>query len=126
VAMDATAKTGTWTNVGGVGTEGGALADSSDSTYLESGAISGTAQEVTVRLLPRSALSSGSITVRLAVDTGSATATVRLRRGTTVLQTWTQAVTTTPTDYEFTLSGTAVSGANSDPGDLRVSVAVSS
>src|SRR5690606_4538885 len=92
VAMDATAKTGTWTNVGDADTEGEALADSSDSTYLESGAISGTAQEVTVRLLPRAALSSGSITVRLAVDTGSATATVRLRRGTTVLQTWTQAV----------------------------------
>jgi len=126
VPMNATAKTGSWTNTGGAATDGAALADSSDTTYLESGAISGTAQEVTVRLLPRAALASGTVTVRLATDTGSATATVRLRRGTTVLQQWTQAVTTTPTDYDFTLSGTAVTGANVDPGDLRISVSVAS
>src|SRR5690606_22885079 len=126
VAMDATAKTGTWTNVGDADTEGEALADSSDSTYLESGAISGTAQEVTVRLLPRAALPSGSITVRLAVDMGSATATVRLRRVCTGSLTGTQSVTETRTCYEFTWSGAVVSGANSDPGVLRVSGVVSS
>src|SRR5690606_38753039 len=126
VPMDATAKTGTWTLEGDADTDGEALADSDDDTYLESGAITGSAQEVTVRLMPRSALASGTLTVRLATDTGSANATVKLRRGTTVLQQWTQAVTSTPTDYDFTLSGTAVSGANLDPGDLRVSVSVAS
>jgi hypothetical protein len=126
VPMDATAKTGTWTLEGDADTDGEALADSDDDTYLESGNITGTAQEVTVRLMPRSALASGTLTVRLATDTGSATATVKLRRGTTVLQQWTQAVTSTPTDYDFTLSGTAVTGANVDPGDLRISVSVAS
>jgi hypothetical protein len=126
VPMDATAKTGTWSLEGDADTDGEALADEDDDTYLESGEISGVAQEVTVRLLPRTALASGTLTVRLATDIGSATATVRLRRGTTVLQQWTQAVTSTPTDYDFTLSGTAVSGANLDPGDLRVSVSVAS
>jgi hypothetical protein len=126
VPMDATAKTGTWTLEGDADTDGEALADSDDDTYLESGSITGTAQEVTVRLMPRSALASGTLTVRLATDTGSATATVKLRRGTTVLQQWTQAVTSTPTDYDFTLSGTAVTGANVDPGDLRISVSVAS
>jgi hypothetical protein len=125
-AMDATAKVGTWTKVGGSATEGAALADSSDSTYMESAAISGTSQEITVRILPRNALASGSILVRLSTDTGTATATVRLRRGTTVIQEWTQAVTATPTDYTFTLNGSAVTAANLDPGDLRVSVAVAS
>jgi hypothetical protein len=126
VPMDATAKTGTWSLEGDADTDGEALADEDDDTYLESGEISGVAQEVTVRLLPRTALASGTLTVRLATDIGSATATVRLRRGTTVLQQWTQAVNATPTDYDFTLSGTAVSGANLDPGDLRVSVSVAS
>jgi hypothetical protein len=126
VAMDATAKVGTWTKVGGSATEGAALADASDLTYMESAAISGTSQEITVRLLPRNALASGSITVRLSTDTGTATATIRLRRGTTVIQEWTQAVTATPTDYVLTLSGSAVTAANLDPGDLRVSVAVAS
>lgn len=126
VAMDATAKVGTWTKVGGSATEGAALADSSDLTYMESAAISSTSQEITIRLLPRNALASGSITVRLSTDTGTATVTVRLRRGTTVLQEWTQAVTATPTDYTLTLNNTAVTGANVDPGDLRVSVAVAS
>jgi hypothetical protein len=125
-AMDATATVGTWTRVGAATTDGAALADALDSTYVESSAISSTSQEITVRLLPRTALASGSITVRLAVDTGAATATVRLRRGTTVLEQWTQAVTSTPTDYAFTLDGATVTAANLDPGDLRISVAVSS
>lgn len=124
VAMDATAEVGTWTNTGGAATDGAALADGSDATYLESGAVTSTSQETTIRILPRSAMASGSITVRLSTDTGTANATVRLRRGTTVLQEWAQAVTSTPTDYVFTLSGTAVTGANVDPGDLRISVAV--
>lgn len=126
VAMDATAETGTWSLVGSATTDGAALADASDATYVESGSITGTAQETTIRLLPRNALASGSITVRLSTDTGTANATVRLRRGTTVLQEWTQAVTSTPTDYNFVLNGTAVTGANVDPGDLRVSVSVAS
>lgn len=125
-AMNATAEVGTWALVGAATTDGAALADVSDTTYVESGAISGTAQEITVRLLPRNALASGSITVRLATDTGVATATVRLRRGTTILQTWIQAITSNWTDYAFTLSGDAVTGANVDPGDLRVSVSVAS
>ncbi len=126
VAMNATAEVGTWALVGSATTDGAALADGSDATYVESGTISAVSQEITVRLLPRNALASGSITVRLSTDAGTATATVRLRRGTTVIQEWTQAVTSTPTDYPFTLSGSAVTAANLDPGDLRVSVAVAS
>lgn len=124
--MDAVVKVGTWTRAGAATTDGAALADSSDATYVESAAISAVVQEITVRLLPRNALASGVLTVRLSTDTDTATATVRLRRGTTVLQEWTQAVDATPTDYAFALSGTAVTGANLDPGDLRVSVAVAS
>lgn len=126
VAMDATAEVGTWALVGSATTDGAALADADDATYVESGAITSTSQEITVRLLPRAALASGSITVRLSTDTGTATATVRLRRGTTIIQTWTQDVTSTPTDYVLELNGSAVDAANLDPGDLRISVAVAS
>lgn len=127
VAMDATAHTGpAWTRVGSATTDGAALADGSDATYLESGVITSTMQGVTIRLLPRNALASGTLTVRLSTDAGTATATVILRRGTTILQQWEQAVTSTPTDYAFVLSGSAVTAANLDPGDLRVSVQVSS
>lgn len=125
-AMDAVEATGAWTLEGDADTDGEALADGDDATYVESDAISAVVQEITVRLLPRNALASGVVTVRLSTDTDTATATVRLRRGATVLQEWVQEVDDAPTDYLFTLSGTAVTGANLDPGDLRISVAVAS
>lgn len=117
---------GTWTLVGAATTDGEALADSDDATYVESEEVSAVEQEITVRLQPRTDLNSATVTVRLSVDTGFATATVRLRQGTgTVLEEWEQAVTTTPTDYEFVVAPTTVA-AITDAGDLRISVAVSS
>ena len=116
---------GTWTRVGSAATDGAALADSLDSTYLESGAISGTEQSIDLRFTPRGTLASGVLTVRMGTDSGSATATVRLVEGNTVRESWTQAVNATPTDYTFTLSSATIS-AIADPRNLRCRAAISS
>lgn len=116
---------GTWVNTGGAGTGGQALADESDTTYVESPTVSGTEQTRRWRLFPSSARASGNVKLRLATDTGTANATVRLYEGTTLRQTWTQALTTTITDYTFTMSGATVS-AITDWGNLSVELGVTS
>lgn len=98
---------GTWTNTGGAASEGAALADESNTTFVESGTISGTPQTRRHRLQPCIARTDESFSVTLSTDTGTTTATVRLYEGATVRQTWTQLVNSTPTAYSFAVdSGT--------------------
>lgn len=101
--------TGTWTIGGGSGTEGAAMADSSDSTYVESPTVTGSETNRRWRLAPSATKASGSFVVRMATDSGTANTTVRLYEGGTLRQSWTQALTTTITDYTFSLSSGTVS-----------------
>jgi len=116
LAMNGTG-VGTHTIVGGSATEGQALSDESDATYVESPSLSGTEVNRRHRFAPSNPKASGSVVLRLWTDTGTANAVVRLFEGSTVRQTWTQAVTSTPTTYTFTLSGATIS-AISDWGNL--------
>lgn len=118
------ASVGTWSNVGGASTPGDAASDSSDSTYLESATLTSSAVSERLRLAPMTARSALSITARLAQDTsGTTTFKVRLFEGATQRQEWTQAVTTTFTDYSLSLTSP---GAITDWGNLYIEVVATS
>ena len=122
----AATKTGTWTRVGGSSSDGAALSDESNSTYLESGTISSTEQMLRTRLEPSGARASGKVQATLAMDSGTGTWQIRLYEGATLRQSWTQAaVGTTPTAYEFTMSSGTVA-AITDWGNLFVEYGVTS
>lgn len=107
--LPATAKVGAWTRTG-ASSDGAALADESNTTYLESDAVSTTEQSIRVRLAPSTSRATGKVQVTLGMDSGTGTWQIRLYEGTTLRQSWTQAgVTTTPTAYEFTLSAGTIS-----------------
>jgi hypothetical protein len=120
LAMDGTT-VGSWIIGGGSSTDGGALLDATDATYVESGALTGTEQNIRVRLAPSDPKASASIKNRLWVDAGVGDTVVRLYEGASLRQTWTQAVTSTPTEYTFTLAGGTIS-AIGDWGNLYVEV----
>lgn len=122
LAIDGTNVVGTMTRVGAATTDGAALADALDTTYIESGTLSATEQSERYRMQPQGLSSSRTITVRLSTDSGTANAVVRLYEGSTVRQTWTQTgVSTTPTDYTLALSSGTIA-AIGDWSDLAVEV----
>lgn len=126
LALNGTNVVGTMTNTGGASTDGAALADASDSTYIESGTVSGTEQSERYRWQPSNSRSAAAIPIRLGTDTGTAHAVVRLYEGTTLRETFAStAITSTPTDYTFTLAGATVS-AISDWGNLYFEVGFTS
>jgi hypothetical protein len=99
LAINAT-EVGTWTITGGSSTDGAALADASDSTYLESPTATGTEATSRTRLQPMTVRSALTITERLALDSaGSVTVKVRLYEGSTQRQEWTVVPTTSIADY---------------------------
>jgi hypothetical protein len=109
LALDGTG-VGTWTKQGGSSTDGAALADESDATFLESTALTATETTRRCRIQGTLARATGAFKLKLSLDTGGpVTATVRMYEGTTLRQTWTQSVTTTVTEYTFNLSGGTVS-----------------
>lgn len=112
---------GAWTRVGGSATDGQALSDESDATYLESPTISGTPAARRNRVSATNAKTAANVLVKLWTDTGSANATVRLYEGATLRQTWNQAITSTPTEY--TLAVTTPANIT-DWGNLYVDVVV--
>lgn len=117
---------GAWTNTGGAATDGAALGDASDTTYLDSGAVSATEIARRVRLQPMNARSDYQLTpMRFGTDTGTANLTVRLYEGATLRQSWTQGLTSTITSYAFTLSSATVA-AIGDWGNLYLEAAVTS
>lgn len=116
------AAVGAWSRTGTATSDGAALADESDGTYLESPSLSATETSLRVRLQPSAARATGKVQQRLSSDVGTLTAIVRLYEGATLRQTWTQAVSTTIADYEFTLSGATIA-AITDWGNLYLEVA---
>jgi hypothetical protein len=99
---------GTWTIAGGSTSEGAALSDESDATYLESPSVSGVEVSRRLRVTPGNAKSTGQLVEKLWTDTGTATVVLRLYEGSTLRQQWTAfTLTSTPTSYTLTLlSGT--------------------
>jgi hypothetical protein len=129
----AAGKSGTWNRTGGT-SDGGALSDDSDATYLESGDVSATQQVLRFRLAPHNTLASAAVELMLSSDTGTTNWQVRLYQGGgatvgagTLRQSWTQnAVPATPTDYEFVLSSGTISALASDWGELWIEAGVTS
>lgn len=103
--------TGTWSNVGGAASEGAALADASDATYVESSAA--TSSEVTrrYRLTPSTPRGSANIVVRVGQDVaGTIVVSARLFENATQREEFTPVtVTTTPTDRTLTLASGTIS-----------------
>ena len=96
------------TRVGGT-TAGGVLADSSDSTYMETGALTDVEQWHEFRWQPHGNRTTGQLTpIRLGTDTGTANAVIYLKEGSTVRQSWSQPITSTATDYTYTMSGATI------------------
>jgi hypothetical protein len=117
LAINAT-EVGTWTITGGSSTDGAALADASDSTYLESPTATGVEATSRTRLQPMTVRSALTITERLALDTaGSVTVQVRLFEGSTERQEWTVVPTTSIADYACAVT---TPGAITDWGNLWV------
>ncbi|WP_100812998.1 PKD domain-containing protein [Microbacterium lacus] len=114
-----------WTIGGGSSTEGAALADSNDATYVASPTVTGVETARRWRLSPSAAKTSGQVAVRLSTDSGTANVTVRLVEGSTVRQTWTQAITSVVTEYTFNLSSPAMA-AIGDWANLYVEVGATS
>lgn len=114
---------GSWARAGGAATNGQALSDESDATYLESPEVSATQQSMRLRLQPSAAKSSAQFKDRLWTDTGTATAEIRLYEGATLRQTWTYTVNTTPTEYTSVFSGATIA-AISDWKNLYVQLTV--
>lgn len=112
---------GTWANTGGAASEGAALADESDTTYVESPSVTGTEATRRWRLSPSATKSTAQIALRLWTDTGTANTTIRLYEGATLRQSWTQALTNTATTYTVSLSSGTVA-AIGDWGNLFVEV----
>lgn len=94
-----------WSIVGGSGTVGGALADESDATYIESAALTSTAQTRRVRVQPVATSTGVSFSARLSLsDAVAATVKMRLYEGSVLRQEWPVTVTNTPTTYDFALT----------------------
>lgn len=115
---------GTWSKIGGSATDGAALNDESAATYLESEAVTATAQTRRVRLAPMTARTALTLSETLWQDVaGTTTVKVRLYQGATLRQEWTQAITTTATVYTFPVTSP---GAITDWGALFVELSATS
>lgn len=107
--------TGTWTRGGGAATDGAALSDETDSTYLESPALSGSPVTRRLRVVPGNAKADATLRLRMQTDTGTSQVTVRLYEGATLRHTFTAVtVTTTAALFEFPVPS-GVLAAMTDP-----------
>jgi len=114
----------TWTIGGGSGSHGEALADDSDSTYVESPAVSSTPVALKVRHQPSLAKATGALKEKFWTDSGTANVVVKLYEGNTVRQTWSAtAIDDTPTEYTYNLDSGTVA-AITDWGNLYVEASV--
>lgn len=86
---------GTWTRVGAVTTDGRALADETNATYMESPAVSAVEQTLRVRWSPGAPKSAPIIRNTISTNEGTAKATVRLYEGNTLRQEWADHTVTT-------------------------------
>ena len=95
---------GAWTNNGGAPSEGAALADSSNSTYLESPDYVVAETTKRLRLQPLSTRSTLTFTPTSAVTGTGGTTKFRLYEGATLRQEWVLEQDTIPTDRQKTVS----------------------
>lgn len=114
---------GVWSNVGGSSSIAAALADESDATYGQTPPSPSNAA-ITFALGGRLATGTPSVLVKLSAtnSTPATYATIDLLQGTTVIATRTHGpLTTTVTDYNFTLT-TGEAAAITDRGNLNLRV----
>lgn len=104
---DGTGSTG-WTIAGGSATQGAALADESNTTYVESPELSAVETARRWPWQPQSPRSASTIPLTLGVSEGTGVGTVRLYEGNTLRQSWTVNLTATPTQTVFELSPTTI------------------
>jgi hypothetical protein len=131
LALDGTHVVGTMTRVGSATTDGAALADATNTTYIESGAVSASEQSERYRWQPSDARATSSKILTLGTDTGTCNAIVRVYEGDTLRQAFSPVlINATPTDYTFTLStGTiaaVTAGGQEAWGNLRFEVGFTS
>lgn len=115
--------TGLWANVGGASGISAGQADELDTTYAQTPASPSNA-EITFELDGRLATGTPNVTVRLSASTATPETycDVELLQGTTVIATRNFGpLTTTATDYSYTLTGVEA-GNITDRSDLRVRV----
>lgn len=113
-----------WTNVGSAATGGAALADTDDTTYVESPTLGGTASARRWRLQPLTARSALTLTSRSELTALGGTVKVRLREGATaqtLRQEWDVTQGTSWTDQALVVT---TPGAIADWGDLWVEYSV--
>lgn len=113
----------TWTNTGGASSEGVALSDASDTTYIESPAFIATASTHKFRLQPLTTRSDLTLTSRSLLTALGGTVLVRLLEGTTQRQQWTVTQSTTVNDQSLAVT---TPSAISDWGNLWVEYSVAS
>lgn len=125
--MDRTDSSGVWLRVGATATDGGTLANDTDTDFLESPDLTSTETWFEVRAEPRGPIGAGSQfdPVRLSSYPADSTCTarVRLMQGTTVIAgPYTATITSTITDYEFPALTSGQAALVSDAGNLRFRV----
>jgi hypothetical protein len=109
---------GSWTNTGGAASEGAALADASNTTYLESPTLSASEVSKRVRLAPAVPRIGATLTTQVSQDVaGTIVAKVRLLEGAALRQEQTLTTTTSAADQVFTLN-TGTIAAITDWGNL--------
>lgn len=96
-----------WTTEGGAASEGAALADASNTTYVESPIFTGTASARRWRIQPLIPRESLTLTPVTSVSEIAGTVTARLYEGATLRQSWTLDQSTSPDDQVLVVSSPA-------------------
>ncbi len=112
---------GAWTRAGSATTDGAALADSDDTTYVESPDFTASVQSEEYRLEPLVARDTLTLTLRALQTAAGGTVQAQLVEGTTVRQTWTITPGTSAGNSPLVVSNPA---AITDWGNLRLRVTV--
>lgn len=114
---------GSWSNVGGAASEGAALIDSSDTTYVEGPDVSATEASRRWRLRPVTVETSGKVVVRVAQSTaGTLVAVARVYEGSTLREEVAVTVSTTITTRTISLAPATIA-AITDWGNLYLELA---
>jgi epidermal growth factor receptor substrate 15 len=109
---------GTWTNTGGAASEGAAIADASNTTYLESPVLTTTETTKRLRLAPAASRVALTLTTTVSQDVaGTISAKVRLFEGSTLRQESALTTTTSAADQVFSITSGAIA-AVTDWGNL--------
>lgn len=109
---------GSWVAVGAAN-QTAAVADSSDTSYIET---AGNPSSASIEFNLLETLATGQVRIKVKaqrVDAASGTLVTRLKQGSTVIATWTETLTSTLTEYTY-VTTTSQAAAITDPSTLSV------